>query len=787
MSQTPPNNSSDQTTDNLNWTANGAPVEGQSPGIDESLPYGSLLSSQEIEKIKNNFSTHQGKGKVPWWNFTKLDSLSLRVKATMLALAIGTIPVAIVGSSAYFASSQGIKEQIIQNEQTNAEDLEDKLNIFMQQRYRDVVGLSKLESLSNSKIREALTDEEKNQILEDYLQSSQVYNSIAAFDPIEKEVLGFAGGNFNIETIVERDYSVKVEETDSPAIVDPRVAGGNNEFSLFSAAPIKDQETDETIGVIRTRTPMTLVNDLFGVDPKRSQEFYLTDSGGQITASSDPEALQKQLEEIFPKLSSQIEKKSEQGLTEIVTENGKEQIFTYIPNQELGKNYNLSWGLLLARPTNVAFAPQRQLFLTLLVGTIILALLVAALAVIIANRVTRPILTATEAVEKIGRGQLDTRLPIQGQDELALLGSNINSMAAQIKTLLKEQALATEEQRRLKDEQQQITEGLQSRVLELLEEVEPISEGDLTIRAKVTSDDIGTIADSYNFMVGNLREIVAKVQKAAGNVAETTRKNETSVQSLSVEALRQAEEIGQALKQVQEMAKSVRLVAANAEKAATVVQQANQTVEEGDAAMNRTVNGILAIRETVAGTRQKVKYLGESSQKISTVVNLISSFAAQTKLLAFNASIEAARAGEEGRGFAVVADEVRTLAQQSAEASTEIEQLVAAIQGETNEVIAAMEAGTEQVVTGTRLVEETRHSLNKISAASTEISQLVAAITQATIQQSETSETVTKTMNHVTEISSRTSQEVSLVSSSFEELQKVAQALQEDVGQFKIS
>jgi methyl-accepting chemotaxis protein len=277
------------------------------------------------------------------------------------------------------------------------------------------------------------------------------------------------------------------------------------------------------------------------------------------------------------------------------------------------------------------------------------------------------------------------------------------------------------------------------------------------------------------------------VQQAATEVAETTISNEASVQSLSVEALRQAEDIAQALNRAQEMAESVRQVAANAQLAETAVQQAAQTVQEGDQAMNRTVDGILTIRDTVAETAKKVKHLGESSQKISTVVNLISTFAAQTNLLALNASIEAARAGEEGRGFAVVADEVRALARQSAEATSEIEKLVAGIQAETNEVVAAMESGTEQVVTGTKLVEETRQSLNKITAASTQINELVESITQATVVQSKASEEVTKTMTNVATSADKTSKEASLVSSSFEQLLKVAQGLQENVGRFKVS
>jgi methyl-accepting chemotaxis protein len=210
-------------------------------------------------------------------------------------------------------------------------------------------------------------------------------------------------------------------------------------------------------------------------------------------------------------------------------------------------------------------------------------------------------------------------------------------------------------------------------------------------------------------------------------------------------------------------------------------------VQEGDIAMNRTVDGILSIRETVAETAKKVKHLGESSQKISTVVNLISTFAAQTNLLALNASIEAARAGEEGRGFAVVADEVRALARQSAEATSEIEKLVAGIQAETNEVVTAMESGTEQVVMGTKLVDETRQSLNKITAASTQINQLVEAITQATVVQSQASDEVTKTMTSVAQSAEKTSKEAIAVSSSFEQLLTVANALQQDVGKFKIS
>lgn len=343
------------------------------------------------------------------------------------------------------------------------------------------------------------------------------------------------------------------------------------------------------------------------------------------------------------------------------------------------------------------------------------------------------------------------------------------------------------ETRQLAEEQRQSKDDLQRRALELLQEVDPISRGDLTIRAKVTPDEIGTIADSYNATVDNLRKILLQVREAANQVVLTTDENETSVRSLSTESLRQAEEVATALAQIRDMTDIVRAAVANAEAAEAAVKQAAQTVEEGDAAMNRTVAGIQAIQTTAEETSQKVRQLGEASQEISTVVGLISSFADQTNMLALNASIEASRAGRDGTGFAVIAKEVQALAQQSELATKEIRSLVAGIQTGTQEVATAMEIGAKQVVLGTQLVDETRHSLNKITAASEQISDLVKAIVQAAVMQSRAAEAVTETMQDVAAIANKTSDEANYVSSSFDQLRKVAQALQQSVGQFKIS
>ncbi|NEP11480.1 MAG: GAF domain-containing protein [Symploca sp. SIO2C1] len=329
-------------------------------------------------------------------------------------------------------------------------------------------------------------------------------------------------------------------------------------------------------------------------------------------------------------------------------------------------------------------------------------------------------------------------------------------------------------------------QALQEGVVQLLTAVRPALSGDLTVRAPVTEDEVGTVADAYNNTLQSLRTIVKQVQASSRQVTQTSQESDKAIAGLTTQAQQQFESLTQALEQIQTMVNSTEAVATNAQQVEAAVQQANQTVSQGDTAMNRTVDGILDIRETVAETSKRLKRLSESSQKVSRVVNLISNFTTQTQLLALNASIEATRAGEYGRGFVVVADEVRSLARQSAEATTEIAELVQEIQAGTAEVSQVMETGIQQVAQGTNLVNDTRQTLNAIVEATAKISQLVEGITQATQVQTQEFQSVTETMTEVAGIANQTSAEATEISSSFKELLAMSQELQVSADRFTV-
>ncbi|MEA5489745.1 MULTISPECIES: methyl-accepting chemotaxis protein [Pseudanabaena] len=462
-----------------------------------------------------------------------------------------------------------------------------------------------------------------------------------------------------------------------------------------------------------------------------------------------------------------------------------------------------------AKPVGIAYVGRPLSEIQELVGTLsnagyaiagISILVAGAIGIIVAISFARPLRILSSFTQKIGTGEISERLTDSDRrDEIGTLSQELNNMAEQLEVLIAEKQLeaeriaearqeAAQSEAELRiQEQKQAKEFIQKRALELLIEVDPISRGDLTIRAKVTEDEIGTIADSYNATIRNLRKLVTEVQSASQSVSQTVLQNQPTMQNVSDGVSEQMLAIAETLERIQTLTELISGVEMRAIQAEAQVKSANQALLEGDAAMNSTVEGFTAIRDTVSETAEKVQQLGEASQKISKVVKLISGFASQTNMLALNASIEAARAGEEGQGFGVVANEVRALAQRSAKATTEIRQLIEEIQAQVNDLVKAMAVGTKQVNSGSQLVEETRQKLTDISASSQQVNQLVREIAQAAALQSQTSTQASQTIQNVATIASSNSSYTQNLNDAFSQLLKVAEELQVSVAQFKVN
>jgi twitching motility protein PilJ len=440
----------------------------------------------------------------------------------------------------------------------------------------------------------------------------------------------------------------------------------------------------------------------------------------------------------------------------------------------------ITFGTSMTIKDNAARAPLQSagLFATILGGLTSLGV-TRLLTGRYTRQVNRSVLDLQANFEQVAQGNMGARATIYSQDELGQLSSSFNYMLQSVVTSNSEAQRKAREMEQAKDE-------LQRQVIRLLDDVEGAARGDLTVKAEVTADVLGAVADSFNLTIDSLRQIVQQVQVAAVQVNQGSTESEAFARRLSSDALSQAEELAVTVNSVQMMTASIKRVAESARESEEVARTASSTALKGGEAVDRTVAGIQEIRETVAESTRKVKRLAESSQQISQIVSVISQIASRTNLLALNASIEAARAGESGKGFAIVADEVRQLADRSAKALKEIEQIVLQIQSETGQVMAAMEQGTQQVIQGTKLAEQAKRSLDDIIQVSNRIDALVRSITTDTIEQRETSKAVTEVMQSVEIQAQSTSQEAQKVSSSLENLVVVARNLLTYVERFKV-
>ena len=406
---------------------------------------------------------------------------------------------------------------------------------------------------------------------------------------------------------------------------------------------------------------------------------------------------------------------------------------------------------------------------------LILVILAVTVALAMYRLIIRQIRAMVDLFEPIGAGNYEVRAGVFSGDELGTMATSLNAML----DVMRDQTLSL---LRSKEEH----DAMQIAITKLLDEVSDVATGDLSVEAEVTADMTGAIADAFNYMLHQLRTIVAQVQEAAVQVSASAHEIQTTAEHLAHGSTTQATQIVESSAALDEMAVSIQDVSEHATLSATVAEQALANAKQGALAVRTTIQAMHRMRTQAQETARRIKRLGERSQEIGEIVQLIGDIADRTSIVALNASIQAARAGEAGRAFVVVAEEVERLAERAANATRQIASLVNTIQSETNEAVTAMEDSTHEVVEGSRLADQAGQALGEIESVSTRLAELIQSISLAAKQQARGSENLSKAMSDISEVTQQTASGVKQAAVSINNLAGLADELRGTVSTFKL-
>lgn len=327
----------------------------------------------------------------------------------------------------------------------------------------------------------------------------------------------------------------------------------------------------------------------------------------------------------------------------------------------------------------------------------------------------------------------------------------------------------------------------QQAMLDFLNVINALSEGDLTVQASVSEDITGTLADSFNYSVESLRNLVAMVNQSTRKLSEAVGDSSTVAEVLLKSSKEQAKKITEASDTVMHVTGAMLDVSSQTSAAVDIALSSTDVARSGSERVRSTIVGMDQIRDHIQETSKRIKRLGESSQEIGDIVELINDIADQTHILALNASIQAAAAGDAGRGFAVVADEIQRLAERTGNATRRVENIVKTIQTDTNEAIFAMEKSTSEVVNGANLAERAGESLNEIESVSTRLATLIQNVSRSSRDVSSLGNKMKSSIDSIKKLTEQNVTSTQITNNSVEKINELANELRESISGFKIN
>ncbi len=428
-------------------------------------------------------------------------------------------------------------------------------------------------------------------------------------------------------------------------------------------------------------------------------------------------------------------------------------------------------GLITAQVT------QSGLVLTGLFGVV--GLLAIFAGVIFAGRLVGPVQELVDVSERVGREDLSQLANVTSDDEIGLLANTFND------TILKLRGSIQTEQER--DEERRRRAELQANITEFLDVITDVAQGDLTQRGAVTADVLGNVVDATNFMVEEINYLLLEVRDVAQAVNDRAQGMISTTDVIVSGAQEQAKEAQRVSDEVRQVTESMSEMAGTATASAQAAQRTRDISNQGQEAVSNTLEGMQGIRREVQTVAKRMKTLGDRSLEISEIVETISRIASQTNLLSLNAAIEAAGAGEAGGRFAIVADEVRRLADDSAQATQRIANLIKSVQAEVQEVIGVVENSTREVESGYRVATEAGARLRDIASIAEESAEFAQTISEATKVQVGRINEVGGSVESIASLASRSDELVQEGRSAAEELQELSKQLTENLGRFRLA
>lgn len=312
-------------------------------------------------------------------------------------------------------------------------------------------------------------------------------------------------------------------------------------------------------------------------------------------------------------------------------------------------------------------------------------------------------------------------------------------------------------------------------------------EGDLTRRIEVKSkDEIAQLALAFNRFAEKIHATVAQVSDSTSLLATSAEEMSAITHETQQMAKRQHLETEQVATAMNEMAATVQEVAHNATDAADAATHASESTEHGKLLVEKVISTISLLADEIAHAATAINELERNTAQIDSVLVVIRNIADQTNLLALNAAIEAARAGEQGRGFAVVADEVRTLASRTQASTSEIQQMIEALQQSAKSTVSTMNTSTATTQNCVSLVHEAGEALEAITQAVSTISQMNIQIASAANEQCAVSAEINKNVNNINDITTNATESAEQTARAGDELAQLSMRLTTLLAQFRI-